>query len=146
VVLYPGGQGNRVGWGGGGFEPSRCALCHLFCHHAAWSAPLDPPVRSAVDPPIRSVVGPTRQVCRGTRLPGQTWLMGLARQASVGTRLWDPGDGPARQVGCGIRHHICRGTRLPGWIWLMGPAHHASVRTRLWDPLSESISGTQLSG
>jgi hypothetical protein len=64
--------------------------------------------------------------------------MGPARQTSVGTRLWDLVVGPARQ--------ICSGTRLPGRTWLMGPARQASVGTRSWDPLSESISGTQLSG
>jgi hypothetical protein len=80
------------------------------------------------DPPVRSVEGPARQDCHGTRLLGRTWLMGPIRQASVGTRLWDPGVEPARQVGCGIcpsdlpwdpptRSDLADGTRSSGQCW-----------------------------
>jgi hypothetical protein len=123
VVLYPGGQGNRVGWEVLGSNPPTARFAIYFATmprgQVHWTRPSglpwtrpsgrlwDPPVRSVVsgplDPPVRSVVGSASQICRGTRLLGRTWLMGPVCQASVGTCLWDPGVRPARQVGCGIR-------------------------------------------
>jgi hypothetical protein len=123
-------------------EPRRVGRCWV------WTLPpralpfILPPFRVVVkslsgplDPLVRSAVGFSHQVCRGTRLLGRTWLMGPARQASVGTRLWDLDVGPAHQVGYGIhpldlpwdpptRSNLADGTRSSGQCWdpPMGPA------------------------
>jgi hypothetical protein len=71
--------------------------------------------------------------------------MGPARQSSVGTHLWDLAIGPARQVGCGIRSSDLPWDP-PTWSDLADGTSLSASGTRPWDPLSESISGTQLSG